>query len=175
MDRLKELRVEKHETQATISELLGITRGAYTNIENGRRSPDIDSLKTLADHYSVSIDYILERTNNKKGIAMFTMSKEERMEYAREYAGMGDDEKRMWLIDQGKKNAEAIVPGEYARFFENEGVSDVSSLIDDEGKLLALYRGVNPDGQRYILQQAEFANSREEYRLSPAPTAKSGA
>ena len=41
--------------------------------------------------------------------------------------------------------------------------------------LLALYRGVNPDGQRYILQQAEFANSREEYRLSPAPTAKSGA
>lgn len=175
MDRLKELRIEKHETQATISELLGITRGAYTNIENGRRSPDIDSLKTLADHYSVSIDYILERTNNKKGIAMFTMSNEERVEYAQEYFRLDDAGKRKWLILQGKMNAEAIVPGEYAKFFENEEASDISSLIGDEEKLLTLYHSVNPDGQRYILQQAEFANSREEYRLSPAPTAKSGA
>lgn len=51
----------------------------------------------------------------------------------------------------------------------------VDGLSPKENELLALYRGVNPDGQRYILQQAEFANSREEYRLSPAPTAKSGA
>lgn len=49
------------------------------------------------------------------------------------------------------------------------------SLSPKENELLTLYRGVNPDGQRYILQQAEFANSREEYRVSPAPTAKSGA
>ena len=51
----------------------------------------------------------------------------------------------------------------------------VDGLSPKENELLALYRGVNPDGQRYILQQAEFANSLEEYRLSPAPTAKSGA
>ena len=51
----------------------------------------------------------------------------------------------------------------------------VDGLSPKENELLALYRGVNPDGQRYILQQAEFANSREESRLSPAPTAKSGA
>lgn len=51
----------------------------------------------------------------------------------------------------------------------------VDGLSPKENELLALYRGVNPDGQRYILQQAEFANSREEYRLSPSPTAKSGA
>lgn len=52
---------------------------------------------------------------------------------------------------------------------------DDPGLTAKEHELLTLYRGVNPDGQRYILQQAEFANSREEYRLSPAPTAKSGA
>mgnify|MGYP001126388426 FL=1 len=60
---------------------------------------------------------------------------------------------------------------------ETEKTADpkVDSLSPKENELLTLYRGVNPDGQRYILQQAEFANSREEYRLSPAPTAKSGA
>lgn len=51
----------------------------------------------------------------------------------------------------------------------------VDGLSPKENELLTLYRGVNPDGQRYILKQAEFANSQEEYRLSPAPTAKSGA
>lgn len=51
----------------------------------------------------------------------------------------------------------------------------VDGLSPKENKLLNLYRGVNPDGQRYILKQAEFANSQEEYRVSPAPTAKSGA
>ena len=60
---------------------------------------------------------------------------------------------------------------------ETEKTADpkADSLSPKENELLTLYRGVNPDGQRYILQQAEFANSREEYRLSPAPTAKSGA
>ena len=60
---------------------------------------------------------------------------------------------------------------------ETEKTADpkVDGLSPKENELLTLYRGVNPDGQRYILQQAEFANSREEYRLSPAPTAKSGA
>ncbi len=106
---------------------------------------------------------------------MFTMSNEERVEYAQEYFRLDDAGKRKWLILQGKMNAEAIVPGEYAKFFENEEASDISSLIGDEEKLLTLYHSVNPDGQRYILKQAEFANSQEEYRLSPAPTAKSGA
>lgn len=60
---------------------------------------------------------------------------------------------------------------------ETEKTADpkADGLSPKENELLTLYRGVNPDGQRYILQQAEFANSREEYRLSPAPTAKSGA
>ena len=58
---------------------------------------------------------------------------------------------------------------------EKTAAPKVDGLSPKENELLALYRGVNPDGQRYILQQAEFANSREEYRLSPVPTAKSGA
>ena len=60
---------------------------------------------------------------------------------------------------------------------ETEKTADpkADGLSPKENELLTLYRGVNPDGHRYILQQAEFANSREEYRLSPAPTAKSGA
>lgn len=47
MTRLKELRKEKELTQQYIADMLGITRGAYTNIENGKREPDIATLKKI--------------------------------------------------------------------------------------------------------------------------------
>ena len=37
MIRLKELRERNNSTQQTIADLLGITRAAYSNIENGKR------------------------------------------------------------------------------------------------------------------------------------------
>lgn len=39
--------------------MLGITRGAYANIENGKREPDIATIILLADHYDVTLDYLL--------------------------------------------------------------------------------------------------------------------
>lgn len=62
MKRLKELRIASGETQADIASMLGITRAAYTNIENEKREPDYETLKKLANHYSVSIDYLLDNS-----------------------------------------------------------------------------------------------------------------
>lgn len=63
MSILKELRISSHQTQQQIADLLGITRAAYTNIENGKRRCDADNLVTLARHYGVSTDYLLGRTD----------------------------------------------------------------------------------------------------------------
>ena len=65
MLRLKELRKARNETQADIAEVIGITRAAYANIENGRREPDFETLILLSDHFEVSVDYILGRENEK--------------------------------------------------------------------------------------------------------------
>lgn len=59
MTRIKELRSSRGETQENISNLLGITRGAYANIENGKREPDIRTMTILANHFMVTIDYLL--------------------------------------------------------------------------------------------------------------------
>ena len=66
MTRLKELRLSSGETQAEIAAIIGITRAAYTNIEIGKREPDYTTLCTLADHFGVSVDYLLGRTDIKK-------------------------------------------------------------------------------------------------------------
>ena len=56
---IKELRVENNLTQQAVSDMLGITRGAYANIEIGRREPDISTLIRLADFYNVTLDYLV--------------------------------------------------------------------------------------------------------------------
>lgn len=66
MLRLKELRKEKGNTQAEIAQIIGITRAAYTNIENGKREPDIDTVLKLASYFDVSTDYIYGLSNDKK-------------------------------------------------------------------------------------------------------------
>lgn len=63
-DRLITLRNQKKKTQEQIANVIGVTRPAYTAYEKGTRTPDYDILKTLADYYDVSIDYLLARTDN---------------------------------------------------------------------------------------------------------------
>ena len=68
MERLKQLRKAKGVTQDSVASILGITRAAYTNIENGKRQPAFDTMETLADYFGVSVDYLLGRaelTENK--------------------------------------------------------------------------------------------------------------
>lgn len=66
MTRLKTLRETTHDTQETISKLIGITRGAYANIENGKREADFRTLNILADYFSVTVDYLIGRDEQKE-------------------------------------------------------------------------------------------------------------
>lgn len=59
MTQIKSLRRARGLTQQDIATRLGITRGAYANIENGKREPDFSALFSLADFYDVSIDYLI--------------------------------------------------------------------------------------------------------------------
>lgn len=64
MQNLKELRKKKGVKQQEIADYLGITRAAYTNIENGKRETDFDTLNKLANYFDVSIDYLFGKTND---------------------------------------------------------------------------------------------------------------
>lgn len=62
--RLAVLRKQKKITQDEIAKFLGITRPAYTAYEKGRRHPDYDTLRRIADFFNVSTDYLLGRTDD---------------------------------------------------------------------------------------------------------------
>ena len=61
--RLLELRAEKGLSQREVAKLLQISQGTYNNWENGRTQPSIEQLITLAKLFSVSVDYLVENTD----------------------------------------------------------------------------------------------------------------
>ena len=56
--RLRQLREERDEKQATVAQALGISRATLSTYENGL-TPSIDNAIALAKHFGVSLDYIL--------------------------------------------------------------------------------------------------------------------
>lgn len=61
MNRLKEFRIKANMNQCTVADYLGITRAAYTNIENGKRNLDSNVLLSLSELFNVTTDEILGR------------------------------------------------------------------------------------------------------------------
>lgn len=58
-ERIKEIRTEKELTQKEIADLLNMKQPQYARYENGKRELPITHLKTLAEYYNISADYIL--------------------------------------------------------------------------------------------------------------------
>lgn len=64
--RLEDLRIDHDKTQAEIAEYLGCQREVYRRYEKGTRQIPVDFLMKLSLFYNVSIDYIVDLTNEKK-------------------------------------------------------------------------------------------------------------
>ncbi|MDE5754312.1 MAG: helix-turn-helix domain-containing protein [Oscillospiraceae bacterium] len=62
--RLKELRKKKRMTQQRLAIELNMEQNTISRYENGVREADYRSLIAIADYFNVSIDYLLERTDN---------------------------------------------------------------------------------------------------------------
>lgn len=61
--RLRDLREDNDLKQVQIAEFLNIQQTVYSRYERGYQTIPLEYLCKLADFYSVSIDYILGRTD----------------------------------------------------------------------------------------------------------------
>ncbi len=63
--RIRDLREDRDLHQQDLAQMLNCTQACYSNYENGKRDIPTEILIQLADFYNVSVDYILNRTNQK--------------------------------------------------------------------------------------------------------------
>lgn len=64
MQRLKQLREKRGISQLKLAMDLGMTQNSVSRYESGVREADYKTLIALADYFNVSIDYLLNRTDN---------------------------------------------------------------------------------------------------------------
>ena len=66
MRRLKELREKRRMSQVLLGMELNMSQNTISRYETGEREPGVSELITIADYFGVSVDYLLERTDNPK-------------------------------------------------------------------------------------------------------------
>ena len=62
-ERVRALRKEKGETQVQVAAAVGVTEQHYQRFERGANLPNLENAWKLADHFGVSIDYLVGRTD----------------------------------------------------------------------------------------------------------------
>lgn len=62
--RLKQLRKAKGISQLNLAMHLNTNQNTISRYETGEREPAINELIKIADFFNVSVDYLLERTDN---------------------------------------------------------------------------------------------------------------
>ncbi|MBQ7799098.1 MAG: helix-turn-helix transcriptional regulator [Oscillospiraceae bacterium] len=63
---LLNLRIDNDIRQKQIAEILNVSQNTYSQYENGIRALNTETLIKLSDFYNVSIDFLLDRTDNPK-------------------------------------------------------------------------------------------------------------
>lgn len=64
-ERMRALRKECKETQVQVAVAVGMTERQYQRFEAGEQKPGFDNLWVLADHFHVSVDYLMGRTDQR--------------------------------------------------------------------------------------------------------------
>lgn len=65
-EQLKKIRKENKLTQKELAEQLNIAQSTIAMYENGKREPDAANLQKIADHFKVTIDFLLGRSYSPK-------------------------------------------------------------------------------------------------------------
>ena len=91
---LKKLRAAKGVTQDNMAEMLNIKRQTYSAYERGVSVPDISSIIKIADYFNVTVDYLLERSNDH---SVQSVPLNSVFEIVRIYVGLSDTNKQKVL------------------------------------------------------------------------------
>lgn len=100
MNRIKDLRESRKETQKELADLLQTTQGTLSNWERGETQPDFETLLKIAKHYNVTIDYILMNDSDENHLRQYLTTK-----YGRVFtdSDLEDIEKLIHIMEHYKK------------------------------------------------------------------------
>lgn len=119
--RLKSLRLRNNMTQEELGKLLGKTKNSISQYETGKREPDLETLKIISDYFTVSLDYLLGKTDDPLPVRDVDQDLHDEHDYHKELdAFLSDDEMSSMFYDyknwseEEKRNLLNILKGQEA-------------------------------------------------------------
>ena len=67
-NRIRELRKENKMTMKQLGEIIGVAESTISQYETGKREPDNEMLLRLAEHFGVTVDFLLGASAPKKTV-----------------------------------------------------------------------------------------------------------
>ena len=105
MNKYRQLRKERNLSQANLAERLGVSQTAVSQWETDKNYPDINTIKQLADIYSVTTDYLLgvdsSRRKKDNEIVVYTRV-QAGVEWANIEERAGYEELGVKMLENGK-------------------------------------------------------------------------
>lgn len=98
---LRELRIFHDYKQRDLSDYLNITSQAYSNYENNKRMPDIETMRKIANFYNITLDKLISYR--------YTTQIEDARDYGTLYRGVSDSGVVIPLTAQQAKLVKEIV------------------------------------------------------------------
>ena len=65
-NRIRELRKENKMTMKQLGEIIGVAESTISQYETGKREPDNEMLLRLAEHFGVTVDFLLGASAQKE-------------------------------------------------------------------------------------------------------------
>ena len=105
-ERLRDLRKEKNLLQSEFASIVGLSSSAIGSYERNEREPAYSQLVTFADFFSVSLDYLFGRTDERMTVKDYTAKDtfqlqdllNERNVLIGSYELQGEDKQRIYAV-----------------------------------------------------------------------------
>ena len=143
MNRIKELRKKKGLTQIQLANIMHVSQGTISAYEAGTVQIDQETLKSFADYFGVSIDYLLNYENAEKPPEALTVE---------DYAATGAAVRitpRPQPQPQPSASLDAIID-QLSRLRDT-----AAPLKTDEQNLIEMYRKLPKEAQAAITRFAQ--------------------
>ena len=103
LKRLRELRNVLGISQKQLADVIQVSQQSINKYENHDVQPDLQTLIHLADYFNVSVDYLIEHSNQPQG-AGFPPYTSEELFLLKMYRTLDDDEKQSIMLVLGNYN-----------------------------------------------------------------------